>query len=220
MSAAADGARESSRPSQCLPCWNDWSVRAGASYDLFGTGKTALKTSVGKFLGQQALGLASNTNPLGGQNDTRQWTDRDGNGTMFDAARQRQFNELGATAQQQVRHAGRRQHAVRSGPAAADQLGRSDLGAARADPAHVGDRRLLPPARSTTSSTRRTRWSIRIADYTPFTIIVPPNANLPDGGGQVDHALQPESDQARRRQQRAAPGPTSNRASTTASSSA
>src|SRR5262249_33993339 len=41
----------------CVPCWKDWSVRVGASFDLFGTGKTALKTSIGKFLAANALGL-------------------------------------------------------------------------------------------------------------------------------------------------------------------
>src|SRR6185295_13718232 len=98
MSPAAVAARASIAPVACLPCWNDWTVRAGASYDLFGTGKTALKTSVGKFLGQQALGLATNTNPLAGQSDTRQWIDRDGNGHVLDASGNPQFNELGVTA--------------------------------------------------------------------------------------------------------------------------
>ena len=86
-----------------MPCWNDWSVRVGASYDLFGTGKTALKTSVGKFLAQQALGLTATLNPLGGQTDSRAWTDRDGNGSIFDAAGNVQFNELGAIDEQPLR---------------------------------------------------------------------------------------------------------------------
>ena len=42
----------------CLPCWKDWSVRLGGSYDLFGNGKTALKASVGKYLASMALGRA------------------------------------------------------------------------------------------------------------------------------------------------------------------
>ena len=48
----------------CLPCWSDWAIRAGASYDLFGNGKTAVKASVGKFLASQALGLATSVDPL------------------------------------------------------------------------------------------------------------------------------------------------------------
>jgi hypothetical protein len=56
--AGGAGGRADVAAVSCLPCWTDWSVRFGASYDLFGTGNTALKLSVGKFLGQQALGLA------------------------------------------------------------------------------------------------------------------------------------------------------------------
>ena len=98
ISAAAQAARANIAPSACLPCWNDWTIRSGASYDLFGSGKTALKVSIGKFLGQQALGLATSTNPLAGQSDTRAWTDVDKNGTIFDAAGNVQFGELGVTA--------------------------------------------------------------------------------------------------------------------------
>ena len=65
MSPAAQAARANIAPVACLPCWNDWTIRGGASYDLFGTGKTALKMSVGKFLGQQALGLATDDQPAG-----------------------------------------------------------------------------------------------------------------------------------------------------------
>jgi hypothetical protein len=79
----------------CQPCWQDWSVRAGASYDLFGTGKTALKFNVGKFLAANALGTTSALNPLGGQSDTRVWTDRDLNGTVIDAAGNIQMDEIG-----------------------------------------------------------------------------------------------------------------------------
>ena len=97
MSTAARAARADIAPVSCMPCWKDWSIRTGASYDLFGTGKTALKTSVGKFVGQQALGLASGVNPLSSQTDTRAWNDLDKNGTIFDAAGNVQFNEIGAS---------------------------------------------------------------------------------------------------------------------------
>lgn len=55
----------------------DLTPRVGASYDLFGTGKTALKVHWGKYVG----GLSAGTgNPIGNlsTNATRQWQDDDG----------------------------------------------------------------------------------------------------------------------------------------------
>ena len=97
MSAAAKAARANIPAVSCLPCWNDWSIRLGASYDLRGDGRTAIKVSVGKFLAQQALGLASSTNPLASQTDSRSWTDLDKNGTIFDANGNVETAEIGVT---------------------------------------------------------------------------------------------------------------------------
>ena len=183
ISAAADAARKSIAPVKCLPCWNDWAVRGGASYDLFGTGKTAVKFSVGKFLGQQALGLATNTNPLAGQNDTRQWIDRDGNNTIFDAQGNVQFNELGVTAN--------------------NNFGIPGIGSTQFDPAlprptnweeSVSVQHQLTPRLSVTGgyyhrSFQHIQYTKNtlidpVADYQAFTIIAPANANLPNNGGQ------------------------------------
>jgi hypothetical protein len=87
-------ARESD-PISCLPCWKDWSVRIGAAYDLFGTGRTAIKASVGKFVQSTSAGIASSTNPMAVQTDTRNWSDRDGNGTALDANGRPQLDEIG-----------------------------------------------------------------------------------------------------------------------------
>jgi hypothetical protein len=61
-----------------LPAFSDVSPRFGASYDLFGTGKTALKGSVGRYMQSFASNLADAYNPMGGGSDTRTWTDRNG----------------------------------------------------------------------------------------------------------------------------------------------
>ena len=58
--------------------WNDITWRSGASYDLRGDGKTALKVSLNKYLAGQSLGgLGSNTNPINRlvNSTTRNWTD-------------------------------------------------------------------------------------------------------------------------------------------------
>ena len=183
MSAAAQAARAIIAPVACLPCWNDWTVRGGLSHDLFGHGKTALKMSIGKFLGQQALGLATATNPFAGQVDTRAWTDVDRNGTIFDSAGNVQFNELGVTSN--------------------NNFGIPGLGTTQFDPAlprptnweeSVSVQHALFPRVSVTAGyyhrsfqhiqyTRNTLID-PAADYQAFTIVAPTNANLPGGGGQ------------------------------------
>jgi hypothetical protein len=59
--------------------WKDLTYRSGFSYDLFGTGKTAVKFSFNKYLlGQTLNGLGREPNPLivaGNVQPTRTWTD-------------------------------------------------------------------------------------------------------------------------------------------------
>ncbi|MBZ5556999.1 MAG: carboxypeptidase regulatory-like domain-containing protein [Acidobacteriia bacterium] len=84
-----------------LPSWKDLGPRLGVSYDLFGNGKTALKTSLSRYVASQTVGFASQFNPLGGTvtgagfsgtgADTRVWTDPNGDRVV-------QLNELGPTS--------------------------------------------------------------------------------------------------------------------------
>jgi hypothetical protein len=65
-----------------LPNQKDIVPRLGASYDLFGTGKTAVKFSVGKFLESEGVNIARAVNPMGtttSTTTTRAWTDRNNN---------------------------------------------------------------------------------------------------------------------------------------------
>ena len=79
-----------------VPNWNDWAVRLAAAYDLFGTGKTALKASAGKYVASQAAGFAQTFNGMSGATQTVTWNDLSGNGTIFDAAGNIEVNEVGA----------------------------------------------------------------------------------------------------------------------------
>jgi len=82
-----------------VPNWNDWSIRAAAAYDIFGTGKTALKVNASKYIASQAAGYAAIFNGMTYSTQTRGWFDFDGNRTIFDAAGNIQFNEvLGGTS--------------------------------------------------------------------------------------------------------------------------
>jgi hypothetical protein len=73
---------------ESLPNWKNWSPRFGAVYDLFGTGKTALKVGVNRYNQGQALGFAKRYNPMTLQTDTRTWRDLNGDDIAQD-------NEIG-----------------------------------------------------------------------------------------------------------------------------
>jgi len=77
-----------------VPNWNDWSIRLAGAYDLFGTGKTALKLNAGKYVASQAAGYAANFNGMTYSTQTRAWLDADRNGSILDANGNIQFNEV------------------------------------------------------------------------------------------------------------------------------
>ena len=86
-----------------VPNWNDWSVRLGGAYDVFGTGKTAIKVNASKYIAAAAAGYAANFNPMtycgSCSGATRAWFDLDGNKSILDAAGNIQYNEVfGGTA--------------------------------------------------------------------------------------------------------------------------
>jgi Carboxypeptidase regulatory-like domain len=62
-----------------VPNWNDWAIRLAGSYDLFGTGKTALKANLSKYVASEAASYAATFNPMSGVTENRIWNDADGN---------------------------------------------------------------------------------------------------------------------------------------------
>jgi hypothetical protein len=64
-----------------LPNWNDVSPRLGASYDLNGNGKTAIKVSFGRYLQVETVGIADTIAPSRTlvSNVTRTWADANQN---------------------------------------------------------------------------------------------------------------------------------------------
>ena len=73
-----------------VPSFADVSPRFGVAFDVFGTGKTAVKTNFGKYVQSFSSNLGDDYNPMGGGTDTRTWRDLNGD----DIA---QENELGPT---------------------------------------------------------------------------------------------------------------------------
>jgi hypothetical protein len=64
-----------------VPNWKDINPRVGVAYDLFGTGRTALKANLGRFVAYEANGgVVFTSNPANTivTNATRVWTDANG----------------------------------------------------------------------------------------------------------------------------------------------
>jgi hypothetical protein len=59
-----------------VPNWKDLLPRLGVAWDVFGTGKTAVKTSLSRYLKQDQGAFAGSVNPFAASSDTRTWTDR------------------------------------------------------------------------------------------------------------------------------------------------
>ncbi len=59
------------------PLWKNWAPRVSATYDLFGTGRTALKFSAGKYYDQIGTGTPG-PNPNGAVSQTYAWNDLNG----------------------------------------------------------------------------------------------------------------------------------------------
>ena len=82
-------------PDQVVPALYQ-SISAGVDDDnVFTFLEQAVKTSIGRFVAQEGLGLATSVNPLNNQSDTRSWRDVDGNGSILDVGGNVQFAELG-----------------------------------------------------------------------------------------------------------------------------
>lgn len=64
----------------CLPCWHDLNPRAAAAFDLFGNGKTAVKASIGRYVGLMLNAMANTYSPANSviASATRSWNDTDG----------------------------------------------------------------------------------------------------------------------------------------------
>jgi hypothetical protein len=79
--------------------WKDISPRVGVAWDVFGTGRTAVKASIARYVAGQQVAVARQANPVEvlTRLDTRTWRDLDGNGLPFDANGNIQLNELTAS---------------------------------------------------------------------------------------------------------------------------
>src|SRR5687767_8519224 len=77
--------------------WKDLSPRVGAAWDVFGTGRTAVKGSLARYVAAEAIGLNSIGNPMSALSTTanRTWNDLNGDRTIFNPDFTLQTAELG-----------------------------------------------------------------------------------------------------------------------------
>jgi hypothetical protein len=78
---------------QDIPKWRDINPRLGVAWDLFGTAKTAVKFTIGRYVNQEVAGTTRLLNPMRQivATDTRTWSDLNGN-------LRPELNELGPTS--------------------------------------------------------------------------------------------------------------------------
>ena len=190
--------------------YKDVTLRMGAAYDVSGTGKTALKMTLGKYLdGAGVSGTYANTNPslrmpqttpaFGTAGVTRAWTDANQN-FVPDC-------DLMNGAAQDLRAAG----GDLCGIVSNTSFGRNVL-TNNFDPGLLEGWGVRPAdwhlgvsieqqigSRSSVAVTYTRRWydgfslvdnrALQASDLTPFSIVAPVDPRLPDGGGYVVSGL-------------------------------
>jgi hypothetical protein len=94
---AADGSI-TFNPVSSVPNWRDISPRLGIAYDLFGSGKTALKFSASRYVDPQTVAFAQNQSPIGRLSSSVNltWTDNSLDYTIFNPDGSIQKSELAA----------------------------------------------------------------------------------------------------------------------------
>ena len=171
-------------PVMCVPCWNDWSPRFSVAYDLFGNGKTALKASVGRYVGTDVLDLASANSPLSASNPTatRSWTDANRDLVPQES----ELGGLSNTAFGTVRTTTRYAEDILNGHRPYNWK------------LSAGVQHELLPATAVAFTYYRTTWhnfqatdnlATSAADFDPYSIIAPVDARLPGGGGYLVSGL-------------------------------
>ena len=70
------------------------------AYDLFGTGRTAVKWNIARYVAPESNTIPQGINPQTaiGRTDTRTWRDSNGDYTIYNADGSVQFDELGPTS--------------------------------------------------------------------------------------------------------------------------
>lgn len=169
-----------------VPNWKDFSPRFGASYDLFGNGKTAVKGSVGRFVQAEFTTLAQATNPQFAivTNATRTWNDANNDYIPQDSELGPLSNNLFGTVLVNTRYAD-------------DVLRGWGVSPYNWSASASVQHELRPGFGLTFGYFRRAYGNFRVTDnlkvgpedFDPYCITAPLNPRLPGGGGDQQCGL-------------------------------
>jgi hypothetical protein len=172
-----------------VPVWHDLSPRFGVSYDLFGTGRTAVKATLNRYVAGESIRIADANNPVSTSivSANRDWTDLDGD---FDP--DCDFNNPAANGE--------------CGRLSDLNFGQNNPGATRYDPEYLEGFGARGYNWETSAAVQHEllrglslnvgyfrRWfgnelvtdneAVTPADFDPYCITVPSDPRLPGGGG-------------------------------------
>ncbi|MSO29784.1 MAG: TonB-dependent receptor [Acidobacteria bacterium] len=171
-----------------VPLWHDASPRIGAAYDLRGNGRTALKFSIGRYVGKLGVDLAGLNNPVNTSVNsvTRVWTDTNANFVPDCNLNNRAANgECGALADQNF---GGLNITTRYADDAIHGWGARDY---NWDMVAEAQHQLSNEVSLTTGYYRNWYGNFRVTDnlsitpanHDPYCITAPADTRLPGGGG-------------------------------------
>jgi hypothetical protein len=172
-----------------VPNWTDINPRLGASYDLFGNGRTALRMSLGRYVFPETTVLAAAVNPIitSVNSVTRTWNDRNGN-VFPDCDLQNPADNGECGAFQNVNFGKNNPSATRyaedvtSGFAARPY--NWDIAAELQHELRAGVSITGGYYHNWFSNFPVTNnLAVTPADYSPFCVTAPPDSRLPGGGG-------------------------------------
>jgi hypothetical protein len=169
--------------------WKDLSPRLGAAYDLFGTGRTALKFSISRYVLQEGKNNTNNVHPVISATNSvaRTWTDINGDRVVQgDPLNPATNGELGASPNNNF---GRPNTTLHFDPDWATGFNARPY---NWETMVTLQHELLPRVGVEVSYSRRTYGNFIVndntlvgpSDYDPYCITAPVDSRLPGGGGQ------------------------------------
>jgi len=168
--------------------WKDLSPRVGAAYDVFGTGRTALKGSVARYVASETIGLNALGNPMSALSTSvnRTWNDLNGDRSVFNPNLTLQENELGPSTNLNF---GRSVQTTTVDPALLEGWGlrpytyEVDLGVQHQLASRASVTAMFYH-RSSGNQIAIANTAVTRSDFSgPFCVTAPVDARLPDGGG-------------------------------------